>query len=136
MRAKIASGLAWKVASQAFRQLSRVVVVVILARLLTPEEYGLAAMVLVFSALRFEPQRFVAQRLHRVADQLVKNARLQSVQLPRLLAESTDISQPTAVGHLRRVRGRFVLFDLIPVECDPPDVRGKRRGPRRFGCCM
>ena len=51
MRAKIASGLAWKVASQAFRQLSRVVVVVILARLLTPEEYGLAAMVLVFSAL-------------------------------------------------------------------------------------
>jgi O-antigen/teichoic acid export membrane protein len=51
MRAKIASGLAWKVASQVFRQLSRVAVVVILARLLTPEEYGLAAMVLVFSAL-------------------------------------------------------------------------------------
>jgi O-antigen/teichoic acid export membrane protein len=51
MRTKIASGLAWKVASQIFRQLSRVVVVVILARLLTPAEYGLAAMVLVFSSL-------------------------------------------------------------------------------------
>jgi O-antigen/teichoic acid export membrane protein len=51
MRAKIASGLAWKVVSQVFRQLSRVAVVVILARLLTPAEYGLAAMVLVFSSL-------------------------------------------------------------------------------------
>ena len=51
MRASIASGLAWKVASQVFRQLARVAVVVILARLLTPAEYGLAAMVLVFSAL-------------------------------------------------------------------------------------
>jgi O-antigen/teichoic acid export membrane protein len=48
---RILSGLAWKVASQVFRQLSRVAVVVILARLLTPAEYGLAAMVLVFSAL-------------------------------------------------------------------------------------
>ena len=51
MRASIASGLAWKVVSQVFRQLARVAVVVILARLLTPAEYGLAAMVLVFSAL-------------------------------------------------------------------------------------
>ena len=51
MHNRIRSGLAWKVASQVFRQLSRVAVVVILARLLTPEEYGLAAMVLVFSAL-------------------------------------------------------------------------------------
>jgi O-antigen/teichoic acid export membrane protein len=51
MRAKIASGLAWKVTSQIFRQLSRVAVVVILARLLTPADYGLAAMVLVFSSL-------------------------------------------------------------------------------------
>lgn len=51
MRARILSGLAWKVASQIFRQLARVAVVVILARLLTPAEYGLAAMVLVFSSL-------------------------------------------------------------------------------------
>lgn len=34
-----------------FRQLSRIVVAVILARLLMPEDYGLAAMVLVFSTL-------------------------------------------------------------------------------------
>jgi O-antigen/teichoic acid export membrane protein len=51
MRGRILSGLAWKVASQVFRQLARVAVVVILARLLTPAEYGLAAMVLVFSSL-------------------------------------------------------------------------------------
>ena len=51
MRWRILSGLAWKVASQIFRQLARVAVVVVLARLLTPAEYGLAAMVLVFSSL-------------------------------------------------------------------------------------
>jgi O-antigen/teichoic acid export membrane protein len=51
MHNRIRSGLAWKVASQVFMQLSRVAVVVVLARLLTPAEYGLAAMVLVFSAL-------------------------------------------------------------------------------------
>ena len=51
MHNRIRSGLAWKVASQVFRQLSRVAVVVILARLLTPAEYGVAAMVLVFSSL-------------------------------------------------------------------------------------
>ena len=51
MHNRIRSGLAWKVASQVFRQLSRVAVVVILARLLTPAEYGVAAMVLVFSTL-------------------------------------------------------------------------------------
>ena len=51
MRGRIASGLAWKVVSQVFRQLSRVAVVVVLARLLTPSDYGLAAMVLVFSSL-------------------------------------------------------------------------------------
>jgi O-antigen/teichoic acid export membrane protein len=51
MQGRIRSGLAWKVISQVFRQLSRVAVVVVLARLLTPAEYGLAAMVLVFSSL-------------------------------------------------------------------------------------
>ena len=44
-------GLAWKVGSEAFRQLSRILVAVMLARLLVPEDYGLAAMVLVFSSL-------------------------------------------------------------------------------------
>jgi O-antigen/teichoic acid export membrane protein len=51
MRSRILSGLAWKVISQVFGQLSRIAVAVILARLLTPHEYGLAAMVLVFSTL-------------------------------------------------------------------------------------
>ena len=51
LRARVRRGLGWKAASQVFRQLSRVVVVVILARLLEPADFGLAAMVLAFSAL-------------------------------------------------------------------------------------
>jgi O-antigen/teichoic acid export membrane protein len=51
MRGRILSGLAWKVASQVFDQGSRIAVALVLARLLTPHDYGLAAMVLVFSSL-------------------------------------------------------------------------------------
>jgi O-antigen/teichoic acid export membrane protein len=51
MRPRVLRGVAWKAASQLFRQLARMAVAVILARLLTPEDYGLAAMVLVFSGL-------------------------------------------------------------------------------------
>jgi O-antigen/teichoic acid export membrane protein len=51
LRASVRRGLGWKATSQVFRQLSRVVVVVILARLLDPSDFGLAAMVLAFSAL-------------------------------------------------------------------------------------
>ncbi len=51
LRQRVMRGLAWKVISQIWRQLSRVIVVVILARLLSPDDYGLAAMVLVFSSL-------------------------------------------------------------------------------------
>jgi O-antigen/teichoic acid export membrane protein len=51
MRSRILRGLAWKVFSGGFRQVSQMAVAVILARLLTPHDYGLAAMVLVFSSL-------------------------------------------------------------------------------------
>jgi O-antigen/teichoic acid export membrane protein len=51
MRSRILSGLAWKVFSGGFRQIAQMAVAVILARLLTPHDYGLAAMVLVFSSL-------------------------------------------------------------------------------------
>lgn len=51
LRARAMKGLAWKAFSQAFRQLSRIAVAVILARLLTPHDYGVAAMVLVFASL-------------------------------------------------------------------------------------
>jgi O-antigen/teichoic acid export membrane protein len=51
MQSRILRGLAWKAVSQGFRQLSRLAVAIILARLLTPHDYGLAAMVLVFSSL-------------------------------------------------------------------------------------
>ena len=51
VRALLVRGLGWKAISQVMLQLSRVVVAVILARLLTPADYGIAAMVLVFSGL-------------------------------------------------------------------------------------
>src|SRR5919112_4966914 len=51
LRARVLKGVAWNAGSQVVSQGARLVVAVILARLLAPEQYGLAAMVLVFSAL-------------------------------------------------------------------------------------
>src|SRR4051812_15662691 len=51
LRPRILQGLAWGAASQLVLQLARVVVAVTLARLLAPDDYGVAAMVLVFSSL-------------------------------------------------------------------------------------
>ena len=51
LRAPVVRGLAWKGASQIFLQGSRIVVAVILARMLTPHDYGLAAMALVLASL-------------------------------------------------------------------------------------
>ena len=51
MRARVLRGVAWKAASMIVLQLSRSIVAVILARLLTPQEWGLAAMVLVLASL-------------------------------------------------------------------------------------
>lgn len=46
---RILSGVAWKAGSQVTLQLTRMTVALILARLLAPDDWGLAAMVLVFS---------------------------------------------------------------------------------------
>jgi O-antigen/teichoic acid export membrane protein len=51
LRSLVLRGLAWKAASQLLLQVSRFVVALVLARLLTPHDWGLAAMVLVFSGL-------------------------------------------------------------------------------------
>src|SRR4051794_14805870 len=51
LRRRVLRGLAWGAASQVILQISRIVVAVILARLLAPHDYGVAAMVLVFSSL-------------------------------------------------------------------------------------
>lgn len=51
IKSRVLRGLAWKGASQIFRQVSRIVVAIVLARLLTPHDFGLAAMVVVFSGL-------------------------------------------------------------------------------------
>lgn len=51
MRHLVVRGLAWKAVSRVVLQLSRFFVAILLARLLTPAEFGLAAMVLVLSGL-------------------------------------------------------------------------------------
>jgi O-antigen/teichoic acid export membrane protein len=48
---KVAGGVAWTLATQAVTQLSRIAVGVVLARLLTPHEFGLAGMAIVFANL-------------------------------------------------------------------------------------
>jgi O-antigen/teichoic acid export membrane protein len=48
--ARIMSGVAWKAGSQVTLQVSRMVVALILARLLAPHDWGLAAMVMVFAS--------------------------------------------------------------------------------------
>lgn len=53
LRSAVLGGLAWKLASIVVKQGARVAAAVVIARLLTPEEYGLAALVLVFSSLVF-----------------------------------------------------------------------------------
>jgi O-antigen/teichoic acid export membrane protein len=51
LRARVLRGFAWVAASQVGAQLTRAVVAIVIARLLTPEEYGLAALALVFASL-------------------------------------------------------------------------------------
>jgi O-antigen/teichoic acid export membrane protein len=51
IRGRVLRGIAWKTASAIVLQVSRIVTAVLLARLLTPHDYGVAGMVLVASAL-------------------------------------------------------------------------------------
>jgi O-antigen/teichoic acid export membrane protein len=51
LRARVLGGLLWVAASQVGLQLARAVAAIAVARLLTPEEYGLAALALVFASL-------------------------------------------------------------------------------------
>jgi O-antigen/teichoic acid export membrane protein len=51
MRRTVLRGIAWKSVSQIVLQVSRAVVAVVIARLLAPHDYGLAAMALVFASL-------------------------------------------------------------------------------------
>jgi O-antigen/teichoic acid export membrane protein len=53
MRSRVLRGVSWKAASQVVLQASHTIVAIILARLLTPHDFGLAGMVLVFSGLVF-----------------------------------------------------------------------------------
>jgi O-antigen/teichoic acid export membrane protein len=50
-RTQVLSGFAWNIASSAGTQVFRLALAILLARLLTPSDYGLAAMTLVFSSL-------------------------------------------------------------------------------------
>ena len=51
LRQKVVGGLGWKLVSQIIAQGSRTIVGIVLAHLLTPEQFGLAAMALVFTSL-------------------------------------------------------------------------------------
>jgi O-antigen/teichoic acid export membrane protein len=51
LRGRVLTGFTWVAASQIVLQVVRPIIAVVLARLLTPSEYGLAAMVLVFASL-------------------------------------------------------------------------------------
>jgi O-antigen/teichoic acid export membrane protein len=51
IRSRVLHGLAWKAGGQLVMQASRVVVAIVLARLLAPHDFGVAAMVLVFTSL-------------------------------------------------------------------------------------
>lgn len=53
LRSLVLSGFAWSLGTSVFVQVARVGFAIALARLLTPHEYGLAAMALLFSALVF-----------------------------------------------------------------------------------
>jgi O-antigen/teichoic acid export membrane protein len=49
IRARVLSGIAWKAGSQVTLQLTRMAVALVLARLLTPHDWGVAAMVIAFA---------------------------------------------------------------------------------------
>jgi hypothetical protein len=51
LRDRVLGGLGWVVGSQIGLQLTRVVTAIAVARLLTPDEYGLAMLALVFASL-------------------------------------------------------------------------------------
>lgn len=51
MRSRVLGGLAWTGASQVIVQVLGMVVAIVLARILAPEEYGIAALAIVFSGL-------------------------------------------------------------------------------------
>jgi O-antigen/teichoic acid export membrane protein len=51
MRGAVLRGVAWKSASQIVTQVLRMAVAIVIARMLAPHDYGLAAMALVFSSL-------------------------------------------------------------------------------------
>ena len=51
LRGRVFRGLIWKGGSSMIRQLLRIVVTVVLARLLSPHDYGVAGMVIVFASL-------------------------------------------------------------------------------------
>lgn len=51
IRSSVLHGVGWKVVSQIVLQLSRIAVAVVIARLLSPRDFGLAGMALIFSSL-------------------------------------------------------------------------------------
>jgi O-antigen/teichoic acid export membrane protein len=65
--ARVLSGIAWKAGSQVTLQVARMVVALVLARLLTPHDWGVAAMVIAFSgfAVAFTDNAFGTALIQR-----------------------------------------------------------------------
>jgi O-antigen/teichoic acid export membrane protein len=107
---KIRSGVAWKAGSQIILQLSRMVVALVLARLLAPHDWGLAAMVLVFTGfvVVFTDSAFGTALIQR----------------PRLLAgdRSTVFWASVGIGLLLMIAG-LVFAGTVASFYGEPDVR-------------
>jgi O-antigen/teichoic acid export membrane protein len=89
---KIRSGVAWKAASQVTLQVSRMVVALVLARLLAPGEWGLAAMVLVFSGF------VVVFTDNALGTALIQRRKLQAGDRSTVFWISTGIGLALALG--------------------------------------
>jgi O-antigen/teichoic acid export membrane protein len=51
LRSSVVTGIRWKIASQLVTQATRIATAIVFVRLMTPREYGLAGMVIIFAAL-------------------------------------------------------------------------------------
>ena len=68
LRVRIVRGLGWKIASETWSQVFGIAVAILLARLLTPHDYGVAAMVIVFSPLWRNKRRIVGVMSSSLSD--------------------------------------------------------------------
>lgn len=97
-RSTVLGGVAWKLTAQAFAQGSRLVVAIILARLLAPDQFGIAAMVIVFTSLALV---------------------FGDLALGSALVQRRDIDEDDRSTAFWTSIGAGVLFTILGVACSP-----------------